>query len=314
MPRGAAGVDAAGPDHPPGTALVVGERLPEAVPVGADQGPEAAVPELDQGRLDGAVMVPVPAQVDEVALVPSAAGVIGVEGHEGVARGFPQESHHRHHHPAGAGLHDVHQGAAPVPGEELGIDPGLPLVQAAHRPDLVEDAGVRFVGLVVPAPFPLPGVHEHQHQDTPARLLQDPPFPVHCGIAYLEHGALAVPGTSLVAGKVGFVAFDRQETAVVQQHEGPVTVGDQLSGLGVSPFGSRRRSRGPCGEARRPETQPDQDGESHRHGAHPHEPDQALTPRKFGWGTGIRTPITWSRATRVAVTPSPNRSAERSAL
>ena len=128
--------------------------------------------------------------------------------------------------------------------------------------------GVRFVGLVVPAPIPLPGVHEHQHQDTPRASFAGPAIP----------GALRdrVPGTRgpccsrcvrRRGRKWASLPSTRQETAVVQQHEGPVTVGDQLSGLGVSPFGSRRRSRGPCGEARRPETQPDQDGESHRHGA-----------------------------------------------
>ena len=61
-------------------------------------------------------------------------------------------------------------------------------------------------------------------------------------------GPLADPVVSIVTGVVGFVAFDRHQTAVVQQHEGPVPVSPTAGTWG----GSRLRRIPPARSSAKP--------------------------------------------------------------
>jgi len=84
---GAAGVDRRGSRVPSGNPLVVGERFPEELPIGAQQHPQSAILELLDGRLRDASVVADSAQIDHVASPPRSAIVRRGVGHHRVPSG-----------------------------------------------------------------------------------------------------------------------------------------------------------------------------------------------------------------------------------
>ena len=215
---GAAGVDCGWAVLEPVEAVVLGDGLPEVVPVGPDKHPEAAVAQLDEGRLVGAVVVSVTAKVDDVAHLPGLAVVAGDVGGGHVAAGVVPELLDGDDNLAAARLDHGDQGSVEPLHDHLAVGPRPPLVRAPHGPDVAADVLCGPARVVVPEPEEVAVVDVDQDDDA-ALGAEEQPRGGYSGAPSVVYRLRRRPGLAVVVGPAHRAVLDGKQGAVVQLYE-----------------------------------------------------------------------------------------------